>query len=64
MNTTAMPFDIDSSSGTASTISEVTRWNPRGRARSSICRWIHTPSILAGTREPDIGWRQAWKDSQ
>ena len=59
MKTVAMPTASSTSSGTASTISSVTRWKPRGRARSSICRWIHTSSILAGTRQRTYGGAQA-----
>ena len=55
MKTVAIPTASCDSSGTAPTISSVTRWKPRGRARSSIWRCIHTTSILAGTRQRTYG---------
>src|SRR5215210_5338837 len=57
MKRVAMPTDSRARSGTSSTISEVTRWNPRGRGRNSICFWIHTPPILARTAKRTYGGR-------
>jgi hypothetical protein len=62
MNTVAIPLDSEPSSGTASRISDVTRWKPRGRAPSWISRCIHTARIVptcsangsGGISEPDI----------
>ncbi len=55
----ARPIRTSSSSGTPSTTSRVTRWNPRGRGRSSIRRWRHiSPGSLAArmsTRSPRNG---------
>src|SRR3954471_24109664 len=49
MKRCAMPPWTLRSSGSADAISSVTRWKPRGRARSVISRWSHiAPDTLRG----------------
>jgi hypothetical protein len=45
MNTSAIPTRKELSSGTPSTTSSVTRWNPRGRGLSVIWLWIHIARV-------------------
>src|SRR3954453_15297367 len=57
-NRCASPTPTSRSSGTPSTTSSVTRWKPRGRARSWISRWCHIghAAYEAPLGERDRGW--------